>query len=180
VIAATNRDLEADVADKRFREDLYYRINVVQIVVPPLRARPGDVLRLAQYFIDKVAARSGKPVIGIDADAARMLVDYDWPGNVRELENVVERAMALTRSDEISVEDLPDKVRDHRRAFSATATGMPNELITLAEVEKRYVQHVVAAVGGNKTMAARILGIDRRSVYRRVEPEVATTAAREG
>ncbi len=171
VIAATNRDLESDVADKRFREDLFYRINVVQIAVPPLRARPGDLLTLAQHFIRKIAARSGKAVVGLSAEAARALIDYDWPGNVRELENSLERAMALTSFKEIAVEDLPEKIRKHRRAILATATGTPDELISLAEVEQRYVRQVLGAVGGNKTMAARILGIDRRSLYRRLDEE---------
>jgi two-component system response regulator HydG len=169
VVAATNRDLESDVADKRFREDLYYRINVVQIALPPLRARPGDLLLLAHHIIRKIAARTGKAVVGLSAEAARVLVDYDWPGNVRELENSLERAIALTSTNELLIEDLPPKIREHRRAILATATNTPDELISLAEVEQRYVRQVLAAVGGNKTMAARILGIDRRSLYRRLE-----------
>jgi two-component system response regulator HydG len=169
VITATNRSLEADVADKRFREDLYYRINVVQIDVPPLRARPGDVLLLAQHFIRKIAARTGKAVVGLAPESARILVDYDWPGNVRELENTIERAIALTSVNEICVNDLPDRLRDHRRSFTATAPGRPDELIPLALVERRYIRQVLDAVGGNKSMAAKILGIDRRSLYRRLD-----------
>ena len=171
VVAATNRDLESDVADKRFREDLYYRINVVQIALPPLRARPGDLLMLAQHFIHKIASRTGKPVVGVGAEAARVLVDYDWPGNVRELENCLERAMALTSHNEIALEDLTDKIRQHRRTILAIAPLAPGELISLEQVERRYVRQVLAAVGGNKTTAARILGIDRRSLYRRLEDE---------
>jgi transcriptional regulator with PAS, ATPase and Fis domain len=166
VIAATNRDLEADVADKRFREDLYYRVNVVQIALPPLRVRPTDVLMLAHLFIQRIAARSGKPVTGVAPDAARLMLEYDWPGNVRELENTLERAIALTRFNELAVVDLPDKIRNYRRAILATATGQPDELIPMAEVERRYFRQVLAAVGGNKTAAARVLGVDRRSVYR--------------
>jgi DNA-binding NtrC family response regulator len=169
VVAATNRDLESDVADKHFREDLYYRINVVQIAMPSLRSRPGDILPLVHHFIRKIAARTDKAVVGVAAQAARVLVDYDWPGNVRELENSVERAMALTSFNELSVEDLPPKIREHRRAILATATGVPEELIPLHEVERRYVHQVLDAVGGNKTMAAKILGIDRRSLYRRLD-----------
>ncbi|MBK9034057.1 MAG: sigma-54-dependent Fis family transcriptional regulator [Myxococcales bacterium] len=169
VIAATNRDLEADVAEKRFREDLYYRVNVVQIPLPPLRARPGDLLMLAHHFIQKIATRTGKAVVGVSPEAAQVLVDYDWPGNVRELENCLERAIALTCSNQIAVDDLPEKVRRHQRAILATATGMPSELISLAEVERRYVRQVLNAAGGNKSVAARILGIDRRSLYRRLE-----------
>ncbi len=176
VIAATNRDLESDVAEKRFREDLYYRINVVQIPLPPLRSRPGDLLMLAHHFLKKIATRTGKKVVGIGAEAARLLVDYDWPGNVRELENCLERAIALTSFNELAVEDLPDKVRQHRRAILATATGMPSELIPLAEVERRYVRQVLEAVGNNKTMAAHVLRIDRRSLYRRLQEDRAAQA----
>jgi two-component system response regulator HydG len=168
VITATNRDLETDVAEGRFREDLYYRVNVVRVAVPPLRARHDDVLQLAQHFIRKITARNGKHVVGLTAPAARALLEYDWPGNVRELENSLERAIALTSFDELTLEDLPDKVREPRRGIVATATGAADELISLAEVEHRYVHQVLDAVGGNKTMAARILGIDRRSLYRRL------------
>jgi DNA-binding NtrC family response regulator len=179
VITATNRSLEADVAAKRFREDLYYRINVVQLDVPPLRFRPGDVLLLAHHFIRKISARTGKAVVGLSAEAARILVDYDWPGNVRELENTIERAIALTCVNEISVNDLPDRLRDHRRILTATvsAAGRSDELIPLAEVEQRYIRQVLVAVGGNKTMAAKILGIDRRSLYRRLDGELDDGAA---
>jgi transcriptional regulator with PAS, ATPase and Fis domain len=176
VITATNRSLEADVVAGRFREDLYYRINVVQLDVPPLRARPGDVLLLAQHFVRKIAARTGKAVVGLTADAARLLVDHDWPGNVRELENTIERAIALTSVNEITVEDLPERIRDERRMVTGGSTGPITELVTLADVELRYVRQVLRAVGGNKTMAAKILGIDRRSLYRRLEgDEVANT-----
>jgi DNA-binding NtrC family response regulator len=108
-------------------------------------------------------------VQGISGPAARMLMDYDWPGNVRELENSMERAVALCRLDEITVDDLPAKIRDHQSSKIVIATESPGELITLDEMERRYVRQVLAAVGGNKTHAARILGIDRRSLYRRLE-----------
>ncbi len=169
VITATNRDLETEVEEKRFREDLFYRINVVAIPVPPLRSRAGDILLLAQYFLKRIAGRSSKAVQGISGPAARMLMDYDWPGNVRELENSMERAVALCRLDEITVDDLPAKIRDHQSSKIVIATESPGELITLDEMERRYVRQVLAAVGGNKTHAARILGIDRRSLYRRLE-----------
>ena len=169
VVTATNRDLETEVEEKRFREDLYYRINVVAIQVPPLRARGGDILVLAQHFLRKIAGRTGKPVEGISAEAARKLADYDWPGNVRELENGMERAVALCRLSEVTVDDLPDKVKDHQSSRMVIATDAPEELITLEEMERRYVRQVLAAVGGNKTHAARVLGIDRRSLYRRLE-----------
>jgi two-component system response regulator HydG len=169
VVTATNRDLETEVEDKRFREDLFYRINVVAIPVPPLRARAGDILLLAQYFLKRIAARTTKPVQGISGPAARLLMDYDWPGNVRELENCMERAVALCRLDEITVDDLPAKVQEHQSSKIVITTESPGELITLDEMERRYVRQVLNAVGGNKTHAARILGIDRRSLYRRLE-----------
>jgi two-component system response regulator HydG len=137
--------------------------------VPPLRARAGDILLLAQYFLKRIAARTNKPVQGISGPAARLLMDYDWPGNVRELENCMERAVALCRLDEITVDDLPSKVQEHQSSKIVITTESPGELITLDEMERRYVRQVLNAVGGNKTHAARILGIDRRSLYRRLE-----------
>jgi two-component system response regulator HydG len=175
LITATNRDLETEVEEKRFREDLFYRINVVNIAVPPLRARPGDLLALTSYFVQRVAARTGKPIPTIADDAARRMVAYDWPGNVRELENCVERAMAIGRLHQITTAELPEKIRNHQRLETVTATGMPGELITLDEIERRYVRQVLLATNNNKTDAARILGIDRRSLYRRLhvaEPTV--------
>jgi two-component system response regulator HydG len=169
VVTATNRDLETEVDEKRFREDLFYRINVVAIPVPPLRSRAGDILLLAQYFLKRIAGRTNKPVQGISGPAARLLMDYDWPGNVRELENCMERAVALCRLDEVTVDDLPSKVQEHQSSKIVITTESPGELITLDEMERRYVRQVLNAVGGNKTHAARILGIDRRSLYRRLE-----------
>ena len=169
VIAATHRDLEADVEEGRFREDLFYRINVVQVPVPPLRVRPEDILPLARHFIARIATRTGQPRPRIGEAAARKLVGYDWPGNVRELENCVERALALGSLDEITAEELPDRVRDHHGPATITATGRPDEMITLAEVERRYVREVMTAVQNNRTRAARVLGIDRRSLFRRLQ-----------
>ena len=99
------------------------------------------------------------------------MIDYDWPGNVRELENSLERAIALSTTGELQVTDLPDKIREHRRGVLAVIADTPDALITLAEVERRYVRQVLAAVGGNKTMAAKVLGIDRRSLYRRLDDD---------
>ena len=175
VITATNRDLESEIEEKRFREDLFYRINVVAIAVPPLRDRGGDVLVLAQHVLDRVAARSTKPAPSLSPDAARKLVEYDWPGNVRELENCIERAVAIC-SGSIQVQDLPPKIQKYeptRLELSMTPTAM----ITLDEMERRYVRQVLASVGGNKTHAARVLGIDRRSLYRRLEAPQAESAA---
>ena len=116
IVATTNRDLRALVEEERFREDLYFRINVIHVEMPPLRARGGDVLLLAQHFVDVHAARAGKRVTGIAPGAAQKLLAYSWPGNVRELQNCIERAIALTQHEKIVVDDLPDTVREYRRS----------------------------------------------------------------
>jgi DNA-binding NtrC family response regulator len=169
VITATNRDLEAAVEDGHFREDLYYRINVIHVPLPPLRARSSDILVLAQHFLTEVARRLEKAVTGLSAHAAELLVAYSWPGNVRELENCMERAVALTRFDQITVEDLPAKIRDYRPSHIVVASDDLSDLVTLDEVERRYVLRVLEAAGGNKSEAARILGLDRKRLYRMLE-----------
>ncbi len=171
VIVATNRDLETEVEEGRFREDLFHRINVVSIQVPPLRARTGDVLLLATAFLERAASRKQTFLRSISRRASQLLVDYDWPGNVRELENCMERAATLCRGDEIDLDDLPRKVVEHRSTRLEISTASPAELLTLDEMQHRYVRQVLAAVGGNKTQAAQILGIDRRSIYRRLEAQ---------
>jgi DNA-binding NtrC family response regulator len=170
IITATNRDLEHEVAEKRFREDLYYRINVVQIQVPSLRQRADDILLLAQHFIARISKRTGRQVDGLTIEAAQRLRTYDWPGNVRELENYIERAIALARSNEITPDCLPEKLRASPQQLVIDVTD-PSEMITLEEMERRYVRKVLAACGGNKTQASKLLGIDRRSLYRRLEEQ---------
>ena len=169
LIAATNRDLESAVEEGRFREDLYFRINVIHVEMPPLRARGGDVLLLAQHFVDRYAAQAGKRVTGLSADAAERLLAYVWPGNVRELENCIERAIALTRHETIGLDDLPEKIRGFQRSHVLVAGDDPSELAPLEEVERRYVLRVMEAVGGSKTLAARVLGIGRKTLYRKLE-----------
>jgi len=169
IVATTNRDLRALIEEGRFREDLYFRINVIHVELPPLRARGGDVLVLAQYFVDLHAARAGKSVSGIAPAAAERLLAYPWPGNARELQNCVERAIALTRRPELEVEDLPETVRSFKRSHVLVAASDPSELVPLAEVERRYVLRVVEAAGGNKSLAAQILGITRKTLYRKLE-----------
>lgn len=168
LISSTNRDLDSAVEEDRFRRDLYYRINVVVIQMPPLRARGNDILLLAQHFLKKQAARSAKQVTSISIAAARKLLEYDWPGNVRELENCIERAVALARFSEINVDDLPDQISQNQSTHMVLDTTNPEELLPMAEVELRYLRRVLAAVRGNKTQAARVLGMDRRSFYRRM------------
>jgi two-component system response regulator HydG len=176
LVAATNRALEREVQQGRFREDLFYRINVIEIEVPPLRDRRSDVLMLAQHFLRGHAARMAKAVDGISRPAAQKLLEYEWPGNVRELENSMERAVAMARHSEITADDLPDRVRAHQstRIPQGDAAGEP--LLTLEELERRHIRLVLQAAGGNKARAARILGIDRRSLYRRLD-EMAAAAS---
>jgi DNA-binding NtrC family response regulator len=169
LVCATNRDLESDVEQGRFRRDLYYRINVVQIDMPPLRARGNDVLLLAQHFLQEAAARHGKAVVGIAHDAAQKILEYGWPGNVRELANCIDGAVALTSYDKITLEDLPIKVRNHHADQLVSSSSDPADLITLAELERRYVMRVLKTLGDNKTQAAKILGIERRTLYRKLE-----------
>jgi two-component system response regulator HydG len=166
VLAATNRDLESAIEEGRFRSDLYYRINVVQLELPPLRARAGDILPLAHLFLKQFAARANKSVSGMAPATAEKLIAYAWPGNVRELQNCMERAIALTRFEQICVDDLPERIRDYRRSHVLVASDDPSELVPLEQVERRYIARVMEAVGGNKTAAARILGIDRKRLYR--------------
>jgi DNA-binding NtrC family response regulator len=157
------------VEDKRFREDLYYRINVIHIPLPPVRARGGDVLLLAQHMLRHYAAVFDKKVVGLSAAAAERMMAYDWPGNVRELGNCLERAVALAHFEEIQVEDLPEKIRNQppRRATSLSGNDMP-ELLTLEEVERRHVVRVLEACNGNRTDAAKVLGLDRKTLYRKL------------
>jgi len=168
LIAATNRDLENAVEEGAFREDLYFRLNVIPIELPPLRARGNDVLLLAQHFVDRCAAQAGVRVVGLSSEAAERLLSYRWPGNVRELQNCIERAIALTRFERIAVEDLPEKLRTYRSLTFLPATDDPTELVPLDEIERRYVLRVMDAVGGNKTLASEVLGVDRKTLYRKL------------
>jgi two-component system response regulator AtoC len=169
IVAATNRDLELAVEEGRFREDLYYRLNVIGIELPPLRARGNDVLALSQRFIEQFAARTGKRVVGLSPAAAQRLLSYGWPGNVRELQNCIERAVALTSFEELTVDDLPERVRNYSQPKAVPENTDPSELVTLEEVERRYIHRVLEAVGGSRTLAARVLGVDRKTLYRKLE-----------
>jgi two-component system response regulator HydG len=169
VVAATNRDLEAAVDEGRFRQDLLWRIQVVRIELPPLRARGRDVLLLAQRAVERFARAAGKKVAGLSPPAAERLLAYSWPGNVRELHNAIERAVAITRYEEITVDDLPERVRDYHGSQLVVAGDDPELLPTMEEVERRYVLRVLDAVQGNKALAARVLGFDRKTLYRKLE-----------
>lgn len=169
LLTATNKDLETAVEEERFREDLYFRINVIQIDLPPLRSRGGDILLLAQYFTDLFATRATKQIGGMAEAVADKLLGYSWPGNIRELRNVMERAVALARYDQLAVEDLPEKIRSYESRQMVLAGEDPAELLPLEDVERRYILHVLEAVGSNKTLAARTLGLARKTLYRKLQ-----------
>jgi two-component system, NtrC family, response regulator AtoC len=169
IVSATNRDLETAVEEGRLREDLYYRINVVHVDVPPLRARGNDVLLLAQHFLNRYVAASNKTIRGLSAVSAQRLLAYSWPGNVRELQNTIESAVALARFDEITVDDLPERIQSHRASHVLVAGDDPAELVPIEEVERRYILRVLEVTGANKTLAAKILGLDRTTLYRKLE-----------
>jgi two-component system response regulator HydG len=169
IVAATNHDLEDAVAQQRFRSDLYFRLNVIQIELPPLRARGSDVLLLAQHFLNQFAREAKKPVMGLTSGAAEKLLAYAWPGNVRELRNCIERAVTLTQHEQVTVDDLPERVRQYRSSHVILDANDPTEFVPMSEVERRYIHRVIEAVAGNKTLAARILGFDRTTLYRKLE-----------
>jgi DNA-binding NtrC family response regulator len=168
VIAATNLDLAGEVKAKRFREDLYYRMNVIEVHMPALRERTEDIPLLALHFVKKYAEPMKKSVAGLTEGALALLMDYNWPGNVRELENVIERGVTLTRAEKIGSEDLPQAVRGdsgdrHMIEEAAEKTR------TLAEVERAYILRVMEKTAGNKYQAAQVLGIDRKTLYRKLD-----------
>lgn len=171
IMTATNRDLEAAVEDGRYREDFYFRINVISLELPPLRARGSDVLLIARSLLQTFANQMHKNVTGFQESVAERLMNYDWPGNVRELRNVMERAVALTQFEKLIVEDLPERVRDYRQSTLRIDTTNPAELQTLEAVERQYIHRVLDSVQGNRTEAARILGIDRKTLYRRLKED---------
>jgi two-component system response regulator HydG len=169
IVAATHRDLEFEIENRRFREDLYYRINVVKISIPPLRERGNDVLLLAANFLRKSAERNRQEPLALPPQVAALLLAYDWPGNVRELENCIERAVALARFSELSAEDLPDKVRCYSPRRFVVSADTEGEILSLDELERRYILRALKILNGNRSRAAAVLGLDRRTLYRRLE-----------
>jgi len=167
IVAATNRDLEQAVRERRFREDLFFRLNVIHLDVPPLRGRGDDVLLLAQHFIARCAQQSGKEVTGLSPAAAECLLGYGWPGNVRELQNSIERAVVFAEHTEIVVDDLPERVRQRQVAAEAVPTRPP--LVPLRELERIHVLRVLDAVAGNRTLAAQVLEVDRKTLFRKLK-----------
>ena len=166
VVAATNTPLEDAVKAGRFRPDLYHRLNVVRIEIPPLRSRIEDLPALIDHMLPRVSARLGRPINGVSASALRWMMSYPWPGNVRELGNTLERAVALAEHDVLLAEDVrptADPLSDGQGLDDFVRRGAP-----LADVESAYVRKVLVAVDHNKARAARILGIDRRTLYRKL------------
>ena len=168
VIAATNRDLEAMVSEGSFREDLYYRLAVVTLVLPPLRERRDDILPLSRHFAARIAAANDQPVPAITADAERVLNAYDWPGNVRELENVMERALALHPEGPIEAQDLPARLRSQENA-SPLSIALPEDGLDLTALEKELIQRALVKCKGNRSATARYLGLTRNTLNYRLE-----------
>ncbi|MDQ7861895.1 sigma 54-interacting transcriptional regulator [Peribacillus frigoritolerans] len=164
IIAATNRDLVKEVKENRFREDLYYRLNVIPIHLPALRERKEDIPLLLEFFIAKIGDRMGKPVEGISHEALQLLQQYDFPGNIRELQNVIERAIALTNDSYIQKADLPSDIQKSSRPFFGNTlipvyVGEP-----LEEIEKRVILHNLAAFNGHQRKTAQTIGIGERTL----------------
>ncbi|MDT4898121.1 MAG: two-component system, NtrC family, response regulator AtoC [Acidobacteriota bacterium] len=171
VVAATNRDLEKEVKAGSFREDLFYRLSVVTIRVPPLRERRGDIPVLAEHFLRAASAKAGRGRLRLAEETLKLLVAYGWPGNVRELESFVEYAALHARGREVMPEDLPAKMQTNevRAASRSPLPALFEDLPSLDELERRYLLHVLKTVNGNRTRAAEILGVDRRTLYRMAE-----------
>jgi two-component system response regulator AtoC len=169
IIAATNRDLRKLTAEGTFRDDLYYRLNVVTLTMPSLRERAMDIPLLAQHFLEKFAHATGRPVKHLAPEALALLAAYHWPGNVRELEHVIERASALSAAETL----LPDDFPPHLRQESERAPRLPAAGMTLDDVKRWYVTKVLEEAGGNKVRAAELLGIDRRTLYRILDRQAA-------
>ena len=166
VIAATNRDLPAAVQRGDFREDLFYRLNVIPIIVPPLRARRDDIPLLADYFVRHYAEQNGKTIEGIAPSALQKMVDYSWPGNVRELQNTIERAVVLAKKPVLDEADLPEAICSQVR----DAEGLSIPIGTpLDEIERRAIQETLRFTNGDKKRAAQLLGIATRTIYRKLD-----------
>ena len=168
VVAATNRDLEEETRAGRFREDLFWRLNVIRLRVPPLRQRPSDIPLLAEHFVAKVTNASGRQALEITPEALALLTAYSWPGNVRELENAIHRAVAFARGLQITPKDLPERVRASGGAASLIGRGRQQRL-TLRELEREYILETLRETAGNKTRAAELLGMDRKTLYRKLD-----------
>jgi two-component system NtrC family response regulator len=169
LIAATHRNLQAMIEDGAFREDLYYRLAVIPLVLPPLRDRADDIPELVQFFFTKERERQGRPELTLPPALLAHFQDYRWPGNIRELENVIERIVVLARGDEITVRDLPDFLRRERPPAEMLQLDLPASGISLESVEKDLIVRALKKFGGNQTHAARYLDISRKALIYRME-----------
>ncbi|MEA3544936.1 MAG: sigma-54 dependent transcriptional regulator [Thermodesulfobacteriota bacterium] len=170
VLASSHQDLAEVVAAGHFRSDLFYRLNVIQLEVPPLRARGNDILLLALQFIKQLGQRFNRSVAGLAQPAAACLLAYHWPGNVRELRNVIERALALTHHDQLTIEDFPEPLKHNKGETILPASLVdPGNILPLEEMEKRYIRQVLEQLDGNRTLAARLLRMDRKTLYRKLK-----------
>jgi DNA-binding NtrC family response regulator len=179
VVAATNRDLKGELAAGRFREDLFFRLQVVTVRVPPLRERKGDIPVLVRHFMARHAERLGRPVPRVAPEVIEALEAYDFPGNVRELSHLVERSMLLSREGVVTAADLPSEVTRTWQGTSAAGTSggaLADDWPTLGVLDRRYIDRVLSRTGGNKTRAAEMLGIDRRTLNRMFARERAAAA----
>jgi DNA-binding NtrC family response regulator len=168
VVAATNRDLEKDVRNGRFREDLFWRLNVIRLNAPPLRERPFDIPLLVEHFVNKAVEAARKPSLDVSSDALAVLTAYSWPGNVRELENAIERAVAFACGTVITPDDLPERVRTRGRTSALIVRSVERNM-TLRDLEREYILEVLRRTGGNKSRAAELLRLDRNTLYRRLD-----------
>ncbi|MBI4596063.1 MAG: sigma-54-dependent Fis family transcriptional regulator, partial [Candidatus Tectomicrobia bacterium] len=169
IIAATNRDLQARIKEGAFREDLYYRLNVITIKIPPLRERQEDIPLLAYHFLKKFVESTGKEVQEISPEAMRILLQYDWPGNVRELENVLERALILAEHKSILPSDLPEHLNRIANEVTHLSGDDEEKIVSLEEIERSYILKILGKTRGNKHLAAQLLGIDRSTLYRKLD-----------
>ena len=168
LIAATNRDLRKMVADKEFREDLYYRLSVVNLELPPLRERTGDIPRLIDQFIKEFSADNGRAVSKVAPDALKILCEYPWPGNIRELRNCIENMVVRTIGDTLKSDVIPEEIRE-RRMIASTSSGETSSVMpTLEDTEWAEIEKALAVCNGNRTRAAELLGISRRTLHRRL------------
>jgi two-component system, NtrC family, response regulator AtoC len=165
IIVATHRDLGEMVKQGTFREDLYYRLNVISMRMPPLRERGDDVLICAEHFVQQFAKAFGKEIVGLSPEVRVRLLAHSWPGNVRELQNTIERAVVFAKTNHITVGDLPEPLQRYRKQGRVREEHC--EMLTLRELEQRHIAAVMSATGGNRTAAALLLGVDRRTLLRK-------------
>ena len=166
LLLATNKNLIEEVKKGNFREDLYYRINVIYLKLPPLRDRKEDIPLLAESFIKHFASANGKKTSGIDPEAMQAFMDYPWPGNIRELRNIIERMVVLATDEKLRLKNIPEDIRHQQAVKNPEEKQATNTNLT--EMEKQYIRKALEEVRGNKSLAAKKLGISRRTLYRKI------------